>query len=107
MTTGNAQGTVDEALGDYELTMIVRPDASEEETQAAVERVSRYVSDRGGEVVHVDNWGRRRLSYPIRHFGEGAYFMTRFRLRPEHNRELESSLRISEDVIRHLLIKRD
>ena len=105
MTTEDVQDQVDEALCDYELTIIVRPDASDEETENAVEAVGRYVTDKGGSVVGVDSWGKRRLAYPIKHSAEGTYVLTRFRLRPEHNRELESNLRISEDVIRHLLIK--
>lgn len=101
----NGQSDAEEQLNSYELIMIISPEAAEENFEAAVEGVSRFVSDRGGVVSEVENWGKRRLAYPIKHFSEGSYVLARFQMRPEHNRELEANLRISEDVIRHLLVK--
>lgn len=105
--TDNDQTQVDEELGNYELTMIVSPEAAEETFEAIIDGVSRYVTENGGTVSEVDRWGKRRLAYPIGQFGEGQYVLTRFQLRPEHNHDLEANLRISEDVIRHLLVKLD
>ena len=95
----------DEQLCDYELVVIVSPAVEEEGFEAAIESVNRFVTGRGGVVSDVERWGKRRLAYPIEHHGEGSYVLTRFRMKPEYNRELESNLGISEDVIRHLLIK--
>jgi len=53
----------------------------------------------------VERWGKRRLAYPIEHFMEGNYVLARFKLKPALSKELEANLRISEELLRHLLIK--
>ena len=90
-------------MRDYELVMVVRPDAADPE--AAVARYQQFILERGGEVRQVDRWGRRKLAYPIHRHLEGEYVVTQFRLDPNRVRELEDSLRLSEDVIRHLVVK--
>ncbi len=107
MVTKNVPNREETGLGSYELVFIVRPDVSEEQPEAAVEGVSRFITSREGVVDEVEQWGRKRLAYPIRHFREGNYVLTRFHLSPDQNKELDSSLRISEDIIRHLLIRLD
>jgi len=104
VVTENIQNIEDEQLCDYELVVIVSPVVEEEGFEAAIESVNRFVTGRGGVVSDVERWGKRRLAYAIKHHAEGNYVLTRFRMKPEHNRELDSNLRISEDVIRHLLI---
>ncbi len=107
MVPTNVSNREETGLGSYELVFIVRPDASDEQLEATVEGISRFITGRDGVVDEVDQWGKKRLAYPIRHHREGSYVLTRFQLSPEQNRELESILRISEDVIRHLLIRLD
>jgi small subunit ribosomal protein S6 len=94
-------------LREYELVYIVSPELSEEETSSLVERVNQFISSRGGVVDKVDNWGRRKLAYPIKSFREGNYFLTQFKLEPGLTRDLENSLRMSEDIIRHLVVRLD
>jgi small subunit ribosomal protein S6 len=91
-------------LRDYELTVVITPETSEEKLEASIESITRYVTDRGGTVSDIQRWGRRKLAYPIRHFIEGYYVLLQFKMRPLDGRELESNLRISEEVLRHLLI---
>jgi len=107
MVVNNVSNREDTGLGAYELVFIVRPDVSEEQLEATVEDIRQFITSRDGVVDDVEQWGKKRLAYPIRHHREGSYVLTRFQLSPEQNRELESSLRISEDVIRHLLIRLD
>lgn len=95
----------DEQLVDYELVVVVRTEAEEEGYEATIESVNNYVTGHGGIISDIERWGKRKLAYPIKRYGEGNYVLARFQMKPEHNRELESNLRISEDVIRHLLIK--
>ena len=104
MVSENAQ-SVDEELCDYELTIVVSPEAAEEDVEATVDSIGQFITGKGGVVSEVERWGKRRLAYPIKHFTAGNYILTRFRIKPEHNRELETNLRISEDIIRHLLIR--
>lgn len=94
-------------LRDYELTVVFAPEASEEKLEASIESISRYVTDRGGAVSDVQKWGKRRLAYPIKHLIEGYYVLFIMKMKPEDGRELENNLRISEDVLRHLLIYDD
>jgi len=105
VVTENNQNVEDEQFCNYELVVIVKTEAEEEGYEATIESVNSYVTNRGGVVADIERWGKRRLAYPIKRYGEGNYVLTRFRMKPEHNNELESNLRISENVIRHLLIK--
>ncbi len=97
----------DEQLRDYEMVLIINPEVVEEKFDSIIDNISQLVTNSGGLVSEVDRWGKRRLAYPIEHFGEGTYVLTRFKLKPTISKELEASLRISEDVLRHLLIKLD
>ncbi len=89
----------------YELMLVISPEANEDQVAAMVERVATYVSDHGGNVSEQDNWGLRQLAYPIRKFQEGTYTLTKFELEAENILELDRSLNASEDVLRHLVTK--
>ncbi|MBI2856646.1 MAG: 30S ribosomal protein S6, partial [Chloroflexi bacterium] len=95
-------------MRNYELMMVVPPHLDEESLGITLDRVKRYIDERGGTVVQQQRWGRvRRLAYPIRSYTEGSYVLTHFQIEPQHTRELEASLIVSEDVLRHLLVKVD
>jgi small subunit ribosomal protein S6 len=94
-------------LHEYELIVVINPEIAEDEVPAAVERVTSAVTTRGGEVAEVMPWGRRKLAYPISRHVEGNYVLTNIRLDPARVHELESSFLISEDILRHLLIRKD
>jgi small subunit ribosomal protein S6 len=96
----------DKQLRDYELVVIISPEVGEA-IESVIDNVSRFITENGGIVDNVDRWGKKRLAYPIKHFTEGNYVLTRFKLRPKLSKELEASLQISEEVLRHLLIKID
>ena len=90
---------------DYELVMILSPEANEEELTATVERVSNFITEHGGTAEEPDNWGLRRLAYPVEEFMEGNYVLTRFSLEASNVSELDRSLTSSDDVLRHLVTK--
>ena len=94
-----------EKLNGYELTVILRPDLSEEKLTASIENIKKFITGKGGVISDTKSWGKRRLAYPIKHAIEGNYILFNFTMKPDQNRELETSLRISEDVLRHLLVK--
>lgn len=94
-------------MRDYELVMIVSPEVADEAVPATVERVQSFITEQGGEVKEVDTWGRRRLAYPIDRFREGSYVVAQLSLQPETIKALEENLKLSEDVIRHLVVKRE
>lgn len=96
---------VSERNRDYELVMILSPEANEEEMTATVEKVSSFITGRGGTAEEPDNWGLRRFAYPIEEFMEGNYVLTRFTLEATTVIELDRDLRASDDVLRYLLTK--
>jgi small subunit ribosomal protein S6 len=95
------------SLHEYELVVVMNSEIAEEDVPAALDRVTAAVTSRGGEVVEVAPWGRRKLAYPINRHLEGNYVVTQIRLDPARAHELESGFAISDDIIRHLLIRKD
>jgi len=92
---------------DYELAFILSPEVNEEETRAALDRVEQIVATYGGQIIKVNQWGRRRLAYPIQRFRDGYYIFLDMILTPETVAELERTLKVSELVLRYMFIKRD
>jgi len=91
----------------YELVFIAQPGLEEEPLKALVEKVGKTISDLKGQVVQVDSWGKRRLAYPIRKHREGFYYLMRIELLASAVRSLEKSLKLTEDVIRFLVVRND
>jgi small subunit ribosomal protein S6 len=95
-------------LRDYELMYIVRPNLSDEEISPIVERINNYVATLGGqvkEIIQTSPWGRRRLAYNIENFQDGYYVVANLLLDPRQASELERSLRLSDDILRHMLVR--
>ena len=97
--------TEEKKLRDYELVVIISPEVANEAADGIMDGVSRFITDNGGTVSAVEPWGKKKLAYPIKHFMEGSYVLTRFKMQPKFTKQLEASLQISEDVLRHLLVK--
>ena len=79
-------------MRDYEVLYILRPDMSEEEYTAAVEKFNALIQANGGEVVKTDIWGKRKLAYEIEKLREGYYVLVTFKAEPELPQELETEL---------------
>jgi len=92
---------------DYELGFILNPEVSEEQTRAILGRVEQVVANYSGQIVRVNQWGRRRLGYPIEHHRDGFYVFIDMILTPESVIELDRTLKVSEEVLRHLIKRRD
>jgi small subunit ribosomal protein S6 len=93
-------------LKDYEILYIVRPELDEEQLQEAVSSVSRLIENLGGTSLKTDVWGRRRLAYEVKHLREGQYVLTDFQIEPTRVPEIESTLKISDMVFRHLIVRK-
>ena len=91
----------------YELMLIVRPDVADDKSQALVDRTTRGIVSAGGQIVKVAPWGRRRLAYPIDHHREGSYHIILFEAPSDSIGELEHTLLITEEVLRHLVTRVD
>ena len=88
----------------YELAVIINPETGDEQAEALKSQVRTLVTDGGGEITGEDDWGRRKLAYPIGKHSEGNYFLTRFSLDAVPAKQLEGTLNLAEDVIRYLLV---
>jgi small subunit ribosomal protein S6 len=91
----------------YELMLVIRPDVADDKSQALVDRTTRGISAAGGQIVKVAPWGRRRLAYPIDRHREGSYHIILFEAPSEAIVELEHTLLITEEVLRHLVTRVD
>ena len=60
----------------------------------------------GGTLLKVDNWGKRKLAYEVKHQKEGSYVLQDFQLEPDRIPELEAGLKITEEVLRHLIVRK-
>ena len=91
----------------YELLYIIRPDLDEEATTALVDRLSGLVASNGGDNLTVEKWGKRRLAYEIEDYKEGQYILMNFEGEGRTSQEIERVMKISDDVIRFLTVRKD
>jgi small subunit ribosomal protein S6 len=106
VTRREAAVRVDEKrINEYELVLILKPELADEAVESVLNSVSQFIAGKGGEMGEIDKWGRRRLAYPIEHFLEGYYVLAKFKMNPAWSKELESGLQISDDVLRHMLVR--
>ena len=89
----------------YELMLVLRPDVADDRAQAVIDRTTRGIVAAGGSIVKVAPWGRRRLAYQIDRYREGSYHIIVFEAPAEAIAELERSLLITEEVLRHLVTR--
>ena len=94
-------------MNKYELGVIVRADLDEATFQQEMDRIKGLVDRFGGTIDKVDDWGRRRLSYPIQKLTEGMYTFITFTSPPDAPREIEGRLRIMENVLRFMTVCKD
>jgi small subunit ribosomal protein S6 len=91
----------------YELMLVFSPDAPDDRTSAIIDRTTRQITAAGGQIVKVAPWGRRRLAYPIDRHREGAYHIVVFEAPTTAIVELERGLLITEELLRHLIVRQE
>ena len=91
----------------YELMLVLRPDAPDERIAAIVDRTTRQITADGGQIIKVAPWGRRRLAYPIERYREGSYHIVVFEGAAGTIAEIERTLLITEEVLRHLVVRQE
>ena len=89
----------------YELVVVLSPALEAEKVKGTLDRVHRLIQERGGTILKTEEWGLRRLAYPIRHLNEGVYHLTQFQTEASALQEIKGLLRLSEGVLRHLLVQ--
>jgi small subunit ribosomal protein S6 len=93
-------------MTNYEVLFIIDPALEDEKKEATIEAVKEIIAA-DGEVGNVDVWGMRKLAYPIKKKSEGYYVVIEFKGNPTLPKELDRRLKISDNVMRHLIDNRD
>jgi ribosomal protein S6 len=93
-------------MTNYEVMFVIDPALEEEKKDATVEMVKEIIGN-GGVVGDVDVWGTRKLAYPIEKKNEGYYVVMQFQAETDMPKELDRRLKISDNVMRHIIINKD
>ncbi len=88
----------------YELVVIIHPDLDDEAVNQAIGKIKGWIEAGKGKIAEVQEWGKRRLSYPIQKQNEGLYYFMKLELDPANNTDLERNIRILEPVMRYMLV---
>jgi len=89
----------------YELIYILRPDVSTTQVDSAAEKITKFITDKGGKVASTEQWGLRTLAYKIRKHRKGYYTMLNLDMPGDIINPLEHMLKLNEDVIRFMTVK--
>jgi len=95
-------------LREYELVYILKPTIADDQIPVSIDKVNQMVSARGGEiyeVIQTPPWGKRKLAYAIEKNVDGFYVLNHMRINPDKTDDFEHMLKISDDVIRHILVR--
>ena len=91
----------------YELALVVNAKLEDEERLATVEKAKEYITRFGGVITNVDDWGKKRLAYEIQKMKEGFYYFIQFEAESSAPAEIESRIRIMDNVLRYLVVKNE
>ena len=91
----------------YELMYLIQPTADEERLTAVSERLQQSIGSLGGKVEKVSPPIRRRLAYEIGKYRDGQYGVLEYSLPPDQSREFERTIKLTEDILRHIVLRRD
>lgn len=95
-----------EKISKYETIFVIDSTKTEEEITALIEKFKSLI-EKYGEIESVDDWGKRRLAYPINDLTEGYYVLVNFKSGPEFPMELERIYGITDGIIRDIVVKRE
>lgn len=94
-------------MNKYEAMYIVTPEMEDEAIKGVIEKFSGIITANGGEIEKTDEWGRKKLAYPIDYKTEGYYVLVNFAAAPELPRELERNFRNDENILRYMVIRQN
>jgi len=93
-------------MNNYEVMFIIEAALEDDKKEAAIEMVKEIISA-DGEVGKINVWGNRKLAYPINKKNDGYYVVIEFAGNPDLPKELDRRLKISDSIIRHIIINKD
>ena len=91
----------------YEAVFIMTPVLSEDQMKETAQKFEKIILDNGGEIVHQENWGMRKLDYPIKKKSSGFYHLFEFKSEPSFVKEFEIQLKRDERIMRYLTVSLD
>ena len=94
-------------MNKYELAVVLSAKLEDDERAAALEKVKGYITRFGGNIVDVDEWGKKRLAYEIQKMHEGFYYFIQFEADATCPAEVERHVRIMDNVMRYLVVKKE
>jgi len=94
-------------MNKYELAVVVSAKLEDDDRAATVERVKNMITKHGGTITNVDEWGKKRLAYEVRKMKEAFYYFIQFDGEASVPAEVESRIRLNENVVRYLCVRRD
>ena len=94
-------------MNKYELAVVVSAKIEDDARAAVIEKVKELITRFGGNVTDVDEWGKRRFAYEIQKMKEGYYYFVRFEAESTAPAEIESRLRIMDNVLRFLCVRQE
>ena len=89
----------------YETTYILNPSLEEEQLTRLQEKYTEYVTKNGGEIINVENWGKRKLAYEVNGNTEGVYIIMKFSSKTQVAEDLRRDMRLSDDVVKAMVIR--
>ena len=95
------------SMNKYELALVVSARLEDEERVATVEKVKAYIERFGGQITNVDDWGKKKLAYEIQKMKEGFFYFIQFDAAGTAPAEIESRVRIMDNVLRYLVVRQD
>ena len=94
-------------MNKYELAVVVSATIEDEERAAVVDKCKALIERFGGTITNVDDWGKKRLAYEIQKMKEGFYYFIQFEAESSAPAEIESRIRIMDNVLRYLVVKNE
>lgn len=94
-------------MNKYELALVVNAKVEDDVRTATVEKAKEYITRYGGTVTEVEDWGKKRLAYEIQHMREAYYYFIQFEADTTCPAEVERHVRIMENVVRYLCVRKD
>lgn len=91
----------------YELTVIINPDLEEKKIKELIDKIKGLVEKEKGKVVKLNEWGKKTLTYLIKKHQDGFYFLLELELEGRVAREIEKKVKLEEEIIRYLMVRKD
>lgn len=94
-------------MPNYEIVYILNQNINDDLLPNAINKVNELITKTGAEITNISQWGRKKFSYPIKKQVEGHYVLANFKAEPTTIKKIDASLKLNDDVLRHLIVKLD